>query len=52
VRQSPAGKDVNAEAEKSTLLEAATYGRLVKTNSEDFVCVIVIRRICELVRLL
>jgi hypothetical protein len=28
---SPAGKEINAECEKSTLLEAETYQRLVKT---------------------
>jgi hypothetical protein len=31
VRQSPASKDVNTEAEKATALEAVTRQRLMKT---------------------
>jgi uncharacterized protein involved in propanediol utilization len=38
VRQSPASKDVNMEAEKSTLLGAVTQKRLVKTNWKHLGC--------------
>jgi hypothetical protein len=39
VRQSPANKDVNTEAEGSTGLETVTRQRLVKAaDSEDLCC--------------
>jgi hypothetical protein len=35
VRQSPASKDLNTEVEGSTVLEAVTRQRLVKTDLDD-----------------
>jgi hypothetical protein len=52
MRQSPAGKDVNMQAEESTRLGAVTRQKLVKKNREDSVRATVNCKVSKLVQLL
>jgi hypothetical protein len=49
-RHLPAGKDVNTEAEESTMMGTPTYQQLEKINWDDYLCALMISPVHELAK--